>query len=133
MSLPATIVPTEVLETYLEPVLEGKLTDVYREYANGYTQKIAEGYECLSTCTVERDGQVIVWEERRLVVRSFKHTKAQKTAEQKRLAKAEAALANLTIHRRGKKRLTTLAEIQSTTDDILKRYQVEGVVIGSML
>jgi len=95
MPLPATIVPEERLETYLEPILEGSqpLTNVYRELANGSTQKIAEGYECISTCSVESDGKVIVWKERRLVVGSFKYALAQEKALRQRLTTAKEAIA----------------------------------------
>lgn len=74
MPLPATIVSQEVLDTYLEPVWKGTqpLTKIYRELANGSSQTIAEGYELIETRKKELNGQNIIWEERRLVVRSFK-------------------------------------------------------------
>jgi transposase len=78
--------------------------------------------------TVELDDKTITWKERRLVVRSFKHAKAQETALRTRLAKAKAEIVNLTVRCRGKKRLTTLTELQTATDDILKRYQVGGLL-----
>lgn len=64
----------------------------------------------------------------RLIVRSFKHAKTQEVALRNRLIKAEAAIASLTTRCRGKKRLTTLAELQMAIDEILKRYQVEGLL-----
>lgn len=67
-------------------------------------------------------------DERRLVVRSFKHAQAQEAARWSRLTKAETAIANLTVRQSGKKRLTTLAELQIATDEILKRYQVESLL-----
>ena len=41
---------------------------------------------------------------------------------------AEAAIASLTTRCRGKKRITTLTELKTATDDILKRYKVEGIL-----
>jgi len=130
MPLPATIIPTEVLDTYLEPVLESSqaLTNIYRELANGSSHQIAEGYECISTNQLERDGQVIVWEERRLVIRSFKYALAQEKSLRKRITKAKEAIAKLTTRRQGKKRLTSLVEVQTAADEILKRYSVKGLL-----
>lgn len=78
--------------------------------------------------TVEINEQIITWDERRLVVRSFKHAGAQEAACCYRLTKAKTAIAFLPVQRHGKKRITTLAELQIATDDILKRYQVEGLL-----
>lgn len=74
MPLPATIVPQEVLDTYLKPVWEETqpLTSIYRELAQGSTQKIAEGFECTETITVEFNEKIITWEERRLIVTAIK-------------------------------------------------------------
>lgn len=51
MPLPTTIVSQDVLDTYLKPVWDENqaLTGIYRESANGSTQKIAEGFECRET------------------------------------------------------------------------------------
>ncbi len=130
MPLPGTIVSTEVLDTYLEPVLEENqtLTDIYHDLANGSRQKMAEGYEVIETRTVELDGEIVTWSERRLIVRSFKQAQAQEAALRKRLTKAEAAIAELSVRRQGKKRMTSLVELESATDDILKRFSVEGLI-----
>lgn len=130
MPLPATIVPTEKLETYLEPVWDGTqpLTDVYRESANGSRSKIAQGYEMTEIQTVEVEGQIITWEERRIIVRSFKHSQAQEAALRERLSFAVAAIAKLTARCRGKKLFSTLAELQTAIQEIIKRYRVEGLL-----
>jgi transposase len=70
----------------------------------------------------------VTWSERRLIVRSFKQAQAQEAALRKRLTKAEAAIAELSVRRKGKKRMTSLAELESATDDILKRFSVEGLI-----
>lgn len=80
------------------------------------------------TRTAEINGKIITWKERRLVVRSFKHAHTQEAALRHRLTKAETAITNLTIRHRGKKRITTLAELQEATDEILKRYKVEDLL-----
>ena len=130
MPLPRTIVSTEVLDSYLAPVLEGEqvLTNIYRDLANGSRQKIAEGYELIETRTVELDGDRVTWLERRLIVRSFKHAQAQEAALRKRLTKAEAAIAELSVRRQGKKRLTSLAKLKVAIDEILKHFSVEGLI-----
>lgn len=130
MPLPATIVPTDKLDTYLQPFWDGTqpLTDVYRDSANGSRSKIAQGYEITEIQTVEIDGQIMTWEERRLIVRSFKHSQTQKVALRERLSKAEAAIAALTARRRGKKTFTTSEELQAATHQIVKRYRVDGLL-----
>lgn len=54
----------------------------------------------------------MTWSERRLIVRSFKQAQAQEAALRKRLTKAEAAIAKLSVRRQGKKRMTSLAELE---------------------
>ena len=130
MPLSANQVSAEELEAYLEPVWDStqSLTAIDRERADGETVCIAEGYERTETLTVEFQGQTLTWEERRLVVRSLNHAAAQEAALRKRLAQAHAALAELTRRGRGKKRFTSLGELQQAVEAIRKQYRVEGLV-----
>jgi len=98
MPLPATIVPNEVLDTYLKPVLDQieVLEPICRYNNNGELEEIAEGFELTETVTGQTDGETISWSERRLVIRSIKYADAQEKALNKRLKKAKTAIADLT-------------------------------------
>lgn len=131
--LPATVVPEKVLDAYLQPLYEVEdnatlLTPVYKENSQGEQELIAEGFECTEDISIEQNGQTYQWTERRLVVRSVSHAKAQETRFNERLAKAEEALNQLNESRRGKKVMTEVSEVESAAQEILKRYRVEGLL-----
>jgi hypothetical protein len=98
MPLPATIVPNEVLDTYLKPVLEQILViePICRYNDNGELIEIAEGFELTETITGQTDDKTISWSERRLIIRSIKYAETQERALNKRLKKAKKAIADLT-------------------------------------
>ena len=108
--LPASQSNISSLVSYLEPVWSGKqdLTSIKYSYANGETEEIAVGYELPVLRTTKVDGVEVIWSERQLVVRSLSATRAGTKSLQTRLAKAQAALAELGQPRRGKKRLTPI-------------------------
>jgi hypothetical protein len=82
----------ELLDIYLEPVWTDKqaLTTVERRGSGGKLEKIAEGFERRETLTAMYAGKELVWEERRLVVRSLSHAKAAAAALDARLQNAQA-------------------------------------------
>lgn len=130
MPLPATIAPREVLESYLEPVWEQAQTlePIYRCNSKGESEKIAEGFEIIETMSFDSDGQTVTWQERRLVIRSIKHTQSQERALNKRLQKAKKAINDLTRSRSGYKRIKTLDLFWPAVNNILKQYKVEGLL-----
>ena len=127
--LSATQLPESELETYLQPVWEGdqELIAVERTAANGKTVEVAKGYESSTTLMVDYDDQALEWVERRLIVRSLSYAEAQEVALRRRLENAQAALEALPLPRRGKKRLTSLAEYAQAIEEILRRYRVQGL------
>jgi transposase len=130
MPLPATIVPNEVLDTYLKPVLDQieVLEPICRYNNNGELEEIAEGFELTETVTGQTDGETISWSERRLVIRSIKYADAQEKALNKRLKKAKTAIADLTRPRSGYKCITTLDLFWPAVNDILKHHNIEGLL-----
>lgn len=130
MPLPATIIPPEVLDTYLKPVCSPPqvLEPICRYNDNGELEEIAQGFELTEIVTGQTDGETISWSERRLVIRSIKHASAFDTALNKRLKKAKKAIASLTRSRSGYKCITTLDLFWPAVNDILKRYDVEGLL-----
>ena len=130
MPLPATIVPSEVLDNYLKPVWEQTQTlePIHRCQENGKLKKIAQGFELTETITGQIDDETISWPERRLVIRSIKHASAQEKALHKRLKQAKKTIADLTRPRSGYKCITTLESFWPAVNDILKHYNVEGLL-----
>lgn len=123
-------VSPELLATYLSPIWSGEqaLTPIYREQDDGKQELIAEGYERLVTLTTEVDGQTVTWTERRLVVRSLKHTQAAERGLRHRLAKAQAALAALNERGRGKTRHQDVESLRQAVEAIVERYQVQDLL-----
>lgn len=89
---------------------------------------LAEGYEVSVELAATLDGRQVQWQERRLVVRSVAWAEAQRQALERRLAKAQAELAALTERRQGKKRYTDEAELRAAGEQILAKYQVQGML-----
>ena len=65
---------------------------------------------------------------RSLVIRSLKYAQAQEKALYKRLKQAKKAIADLTRELRYYKCITTLESFGPAVNDILKRYNVEGLL-----
>lgn len=129
MPLPATIISAEILDTYLKPVgSHPNIEPIYRMNDFGEVQEIAQGFEVIETVTGQVDGETISWSERRLVIGSIKHAQSQEKALNKRLEKAKTALADLTRPRSGYKCITTLNSFWPAVNDILKQYNVEGLL-----
>src|SRR5205085_5917332 len=76
----------------------------------------------------EVEGQALTWNERRLVVRSVKLAQAATAALQARLGKAQAALAQLNVHKQGKKVYRDADSLQQAAQAILKEHRVEGLL-----
>jgi len=130
MPLPATIVTSEVLDTYLK-TLESPtkmIEPIYRLDDNGGVEEIAQGFEITELITAKTDDETISWSERRLVIRSIHYAQAQEKSLNKRLKKAKTVIADLTRPRSGYKCITTLDSFWPTVNDILKQYNVEGLL-----
>ena len=126
-----TQIRDEDLDAYLKPIWAGQqnLTEVYRAASPGEPpEKIAEGYELTRTITAVVGEETIVWNERLLVIRSLRHAKAATFALQARLAKAIAELEALNERKQGKRRLPDLESLRQAAEQIVKRYQVKGLL-----
>ena len=121
---------TGELESYLQPVWSGsqQLTEVEYSYSDGQTKKIAVGYEISVPRNTNIDGVEVTWSERQLVVKSLAAAVAGSKSLQTRLEKAQTALSELGQPRRGKKRLTQLADWQEAAEGICRRYRVQGLL-----
>jgi transposase len=127
--LPAVQVPPALLDQYLRAArASGPPIAVERVRADGTLERIAEGYECSHQLTALVEGWPQTWMERRLLVRSLTQARTAETALRARLARAQAALSDLTVARRGKARLRDVATAQPLVEAILTRFQVAEVL-----
>jgi transposase len=132
--LPATQVPAEDLERLLAPVWarQQALTPVWRPEEPGAnapeSELLAEGYEVTVELEAMLDGRPVQWQERRLVGRSVVWAEAQQQALETRLAKAQAELIALNERRQGKKRYPEAAALRTAGEQLLSKYQVQGLL-----
>jgi transposase len=115
---------------YLAPVWRGEqaLSPLHRPQQGSTLELIAEGFEQLEPLTAVVAGAKRRWTERRLAIRSSQLAQAGERGLHARLAKAQAAGAALNEHRRGKRRPSHLTALQAAVDEILARYQVQGLL-----
>ena len=123
--LPAVQVSRAELATLLEPVWSGTqpLQSVVRE-----DEAIAYGYAYSVPLQEHVEGERIAWTERRLVVRSVQLAQAQERALEARLSKALTAIAHLNERAQGKKHFTDETELQGAVEQLVKHYQVQGLL-----
>jgi transposase len=127
--LPLIQVPSALLDQYLCAArASGPPVAVERTQADGTQQTIADGYECSEQLTAEVDTWPQCWVERRLLVRSLTQARTAEEALRTRLARAQAAVSDLTVARRGKARLSDATSARQVVEAILARYQVAEVL-----
>jgi transposase len=123
--LPSVQVSSALLDQYLRDArASGPPTPIERLLADGTLERIADGYEHCERLTAVVDTWPQAWEERRLVVRSLVQARTAETGLGTRLARAQAALDQLSVRRRGKAGLPDAATAQQLVDAILERFQV---------
>jgi transposase len=89
---------------------------------------IAEGFEVSRNQTRRIGGKKVSWTERCLLVRSFSYQQTMQAGLERRLAKAEAALRQLTpAPGRGKRQISDETSLQKAIARIEKRYKVAGL------
>lgn len=128
--LPKSQLSDEQLDAYLGPVWEGKqpLQSVEYQYADGRQEVIAEGYEVLHAMSAEINGQPHHWQERRLVVRSFKFAESGQRKLDERLQETTKQLLSSNERKQGKKRYTSQAELQPVVEQILEEKGLQELL-----
>jgi transposase len=114
----------------LRPVWEGTQTpeQVHRPGPEGQSDElVAEGFGVDVGLTATVDQKEFRWAERRWLVRSPAYAKSQEAALERRLERATAALRELVVRKRGKKRLFH-AELMLAAGGIVAREGVEGLL-----
>jgi transposase len=114
----------------LLPVWEGRQTleQVRRPGPEGPPDQLAaEGFGVDVELTATVGEQEVRWTERRWLVRSLVYAQAQEAALERRLERAAAAVSELVVRKRGKKRLF-YAELMLAAEGIVAREGVEGLL-----
>jgi transposase len=118
----------------LRPLWEGTQTleQVPRPGPEGQPDElVAEGFGVEVELTAPVDEHAVPWAERRWLVRSLAYAQAQESALEHRLERATAALQELVVRKRGKKRLCH-AELLNAAEGIAAREQVEGLLSSTV-
>jgi transposase len=128
--LPATQVPADVLDASLATArASGPPERIERAQADGMMEHLADSYECRETLSAVVDGwRDVQWAERRLLLRAVAQAQVAESALRARVARAQQAITALTVRRRGKPRLPTVAAVQQATAAILADERVEGLL-----
>jgi transposase len=128
--LPARQVPPDVLEAYLTTArASGPPQRVERVQPDGTREHLADSYECRETFSAAVDGwRDVEWTERRLLLRSLAQAQVAESALRARVARAQQAITELTVRRRGKPRLPTVAAVQQAAAAVLAQERVEGLL-----
>src|SRR5207248_10621148 len=96
---------------------------------DGTREHLADSYECRETFSAAVDGwRDVEWTERRLLLRSLAQAQVAESALRARVARAQQAITELTVRRRGKPRLPTVAAVQQAAAAVLAQERVEGLL-----
>jgi transposase len=123
-------VSEEQLAAYLQAVWtkQVELIPVQRVREGQPPELIAEGYEVSEVLTAQVEQETLTWVERRLIIRSVQSAQAGAASLHARLSKAEAALAELTRPKQGKRRLTALEPLRQAAQAIVQHHRVEALL-----
>lgn len=131
--LSATQVEAATLEQYLLAAwASGPPVSITRRLPDATEQVLAEGYERTEMLTAVVEETPLRWAERRVLIRSLGQAGAAETALRLRLEQAQSALAELTVQRRGKRRLSEPAALEQAVAALLAHYRVEGLLTVSI-
>jgi len=114
----------------LRPVWDGvqALEQVCRPGPEGEPdERVAEGFSVDMVLRARAGGKEVAWTERRWLVRSRAYAQAQEAALERRLAKAAAALQELSARKQGKRQLFH-AELVAEAEAIVARAGVAGLL-----
>ncbi len=128
--LSALQAPPAVIASYVADVARGAhiLQKIERARADGTLEYLADGFEVPQSMQAEHNTWQVRWTERWLVVRSLQQARTAEVALRKRLARAQQDLMELTVRRRGKRRLRDLASVEQAAAAILKQQRVADVL-----
>jgi len=128
--LSAVQIPKNELVEILKDVLNGsqELTKVCQDTDKEQSKLIAEGFEISQALSSSIESKEIIWQERRLVVRSLQFAQSQSSSLVERVNKAVKLIVELNKRVQGKKRYFQLSQLEQEVEKILTKYQVNELV-----
>jgi transposase len=129
--LSAVQMPASTLTELLVPIWNNELVliDIYhpQQETEGKQERIAEGFKYTVRLQAEKEGEMVEWDEQRLVVHSLKHATKQEKQLAQDVGKAIAAIAQFNKTGRGIKRLSQV-ELAAAVNAVLKKYNVSNLI-----
>lgn len=97
------------------------------EHVNERNERIciAQGYEIVQELTAKVHGETLHWIERRFVIQATSGLKAATHHLWERIEKAEQAIQDISVRKRGKVRVKTREEGEQAIQDVVKKFQVQ--------
>jgi transposase len=128
--LSAVQIPKNELVEILKDVLNGsqELTKVCQDTDKEQSKLIAEGFEISQALSSSIESKEIIWQERRLVVRSLQFAQSQSSSLVERVNKAVKLIVELNKRVQGKKRYFEQSQLEQEVEKILTKYQVNELV-----
>lgn len=117
----------ELVRGYLDSGQAAK--EILGEVEPGRFEPVAIGYETeVEIKTDDPDGGELIWQERRLIVRSLKLAERQQKSLLEKVAQAEQEIALLNEKKQGKRALRTTGEMETACLKIVKKHKVSGML-----
>ena len=114
------------LNAYINDI-ETKQIELQKIYKD--KQVIAKGYSTTKQLwKIDEQGELIIWTEKRQIVRSYVYTKTQIEALVKRLNNCSAELLALNIRKQGKKTFKNEIDLEVECKRIIKKYKAENLI-----
>jgi transposase len=115
------------LNAYINDI-ETKQIELQQIYKD--KQVIAKGYSTTKQLwKIDEQGELVIWTEKRQIVRSYVYAKTQIEALVKRLNNCETELLSLNIHKQGKKTYEDKTDLEIECKRIIKKHKVETLIV----
>jgi len=128
--LSATQVSPEEIRQNVDELREKGAALQSVEHLNEKNERIgiAQGYEITQELMAEGNGEMQHWTERRFLIQATSGLKAATQQLQERINKAEQAIQEILVRKRGKVRVKTREEGEKAVQDIVKKFQVQELL-----
>lgn len=132
--LSAVQVPPDQIQKEVDQLKKQGAKPIKVERVNDKEERIciAQGHELRCNLTAEVNGQREEWTERRFLIQSTSGAEAAKHSLLERLEKAEKAIQDILVRKRGKPRVTDRIEVNEAIQKIGEKFRVEGVLITTV-
>ncbi len=116
----------EELNAYINDI-ENQQIELQKIYKDN--QVIAKGYSTTKQLwKIDEKGELIIWNEKRQIIRSYVYAKTQIEALVKRLNNCESELLDLNIRKQGKRTFENKIDLEVECKRIIKKYNVKNLI-----